>query len=206
LQDPGLKPPERRAACSRLGERRELVAVSVEGLPGRTLVMAAVDLPTLEVVRSARLGRRQAALIAPLDNLVWDRQLLGWLFDFHYRWEVYTPQPKRKYGYYVPPVLYGDRFIARVDPRFDRSTSLLTINNWWWGGRGAGGPTAAGRAAVLSGQFRALLAGRGSTAGSAPRAQAAVGLAASAGPPGRASLAGWGNSASPACRSVGVRA
>jgi len=103
--------------------------------PGRTFFLASADLPTLEAVRSGLPGRRQAALIAPLDNLVWDRQMLRWLFDFHYSWEVYTPQAKRRYGYYVLPVLYGDRFVARVDPSFDRKSRVLTLNNWWWEAR-----------------------------------------------------------------------
>jgi hypothetical protein len=127
-----LKGPARREALARLCERGDLIAVRIEGVPSRALFMAAADLPTLELVRPARLGRRQAAFIAPLDNLVWDRQLLGWLFDFHYRWEVYTPQPKRKYGYYVLPVLYGDRFVARAEPSFDRKNRVLTVKNWWW--------------------------------------------------------------------------
>jgi uncharacterized protein YcaQ len=109
-----------------------LIAVQIEGVPGRTFFLASADLPTLEAVRSGLSARRQAALIAPLDNLVWDRQLLRWLFDFNYTWEVYTPQPKRKYGYYVLPVLYGDRFVGRVDPSFDRKSRVLTLNNWWW--------------------------------------------------------------------------
>jgi len=129
---PGLKSRERRAALAHLVESGELIAVQIEGVPGRTLFLASADLPTLEAVRSGHLGRRQAALIAPLDNLVWDRQLLRWLFDFHYTWEVYTPQAKRRYGYYVLPVLYGDRFVARVDPGFDRKARVLTLNNWWW--------------------------------------------------------------------------
>ena len=132
MQSPGLKGPERRAVLARLAERGDLIAVQIEGVPGRTFFLASADLPTLEAVRSGLPGRRQAALIAPLDNLVWDRQMLRWLFDFDYSWEVYTPQAKRRYGYYVLPVLYGDRFVARVDPSFDRKSRVLTLNNWWW--------------------------------------------------------------------------
>ena len=75
---------------------------------------------------------REAALIAPLDNLLWDRKTLSRIFDFDYRWEVYTPKKKRNYGYYVLPVLYGDNFCARVDPEFDKNTRILTVRNWWW--------------------------------------------------------------------------
>jgi len=58
--------------------------------------------------------------------------MLKELFDFDYRWEVYVPADKRRYGYYVLPVLYGDRFIARFEPGNDKKRSLLTIKNWWW--------------------------------------------------------------------------
>jgi len=54
------------------------------------------------------------------------------LFDFSYMWEVYKPVKQREYGYYVLPVLYGDRFVGRLDPAFDKKTGTLTINNWWW--------------------------------------------------------------------------
>jgi hypothetical protein len=67
-----------------------------------------------------------------MDNLMWDRDLLRWVFDFDYVWEVYKPAAKRKYGYYVLPVLYGDRLAARLDPAFDLKTRVLTINHWWW--------------------------------------------------------------------------
>ena len=46
--------------------------------------------------------------------------------------EVYKPAAKRKYGYYVLPVIYGDRFVARFDPAFDKKSRELTITNWWW--------------------------------------------------------------------------
>ncbi|MDR2590553.1 MAG: winged helix DNA-binding domain-containing protein, partial [Oscillospiraceae bacterium] len=68
--------------------------------------------------------------IAPLDNLMWDRDMLLKLFDFKYTWEVYIPASKRKYGYYVIPVLYGNRFVARFEP--EKSESYIKIKNWWW--------------------------------------------------------------------------
>jgi uncharacterized protein YcaQ len=55
-----------------------------------------------------------------------------WLFGFDYTWEVYKPAAQRKYGYYVLPVLYGDRFVARFDPAFDKRSRVLTVANWWW--------------------------------------------------------------------------
>ena len=54
------------------------------------------------------------------------------LFGFDYTWEVYVPAGKRRYGYYVLPVLYGDRFIARCEPVRDRKANQLVIRNWWW--------------------------------------------------------------------------
>ena len=71
-----------------------------------------------------------AAFIAPLDNVIWDRKLIAELFGFEYTWEVYTPATKRRYGYYVLPVLYGDRFVARFEPR--RVADALVVRDWWW--------------------------------------------------------------------------
>lgn len=72
-----------------------------------------------------------ARAIAPLDNLMWDRKLIKRIFDFDYTWEVYTPKEKRKYGYYVLPVFYKDRFIARFEPEPYRG-GRLKIKTWWW--------------------------------------------------------------------------
>lgn len=73
-----------------------------------------------------------AAVLAPLDNLIWDRELIRQLFGFHYRWEVYKPALEREYGYYVLPLLYNDRFIARFEPVMDKKSQTLNIMNWWW--------------------------------------------------------------------------
>jgi uncharacterized protein len=68
--------------------------------------------------------------LGPLDSLLWDRKSLMQIFDFDYIWEVYKPAEQRKWGYYVLPVFYGDRFIARVDSRLDKG--IWTISRWWW--------------------------------------------------------------------------
>jgi len=73
-----------------------------------------------------------ARFIAPLDNIMWDRNLLESLFDFEYRWEVYTPAAKRKYGYYVLPVLYNGSFVARFEPEPVSQAGEVVIKNWWW--------------------------------------------------------------------------
>ncbi len=127
-----MKSRERQAILNRLVEAGELVAVAVEGLPDQRFFLRQADLPTLEAVRSKRPSQPKASFIAPLDNLMWQRDLLRLIFDFDYIWEVYKPAAQRKYGYYVLPVLYGDRFVARFDPKFDRTSGELTIANWWW--------------------------------------------------------------------------
>lgn len=70
--------------------------------------------------------------LAPLDNIMWDRQMLEMLFGFTYRWEVYTPVEKRKYGYYVLPVLYNGQFIARFEAEPIHKAGEFIIKNWWW--------------------------------------------------------------------------
>lgn len=71
--------------------------------------------------------KREVALLAPLDPLVWDRELLRQLFDFDYVWEVYVPAKARKHGYYVLPLLWGDRLVGRIEPRVDRKAGVLRV-------------------------------------------------------------------------------
>jgi uncharacterized protein YcaQ len=72
------------------------------------------------------------AFLAPLDPLVWDRDLLRRLYDFDYVWEVYVPEAKRRWGYYVLPLLYGDRLVGRIEPRIDRRAGILRVLDVWW--------------------------------------------------------------------------
>jgi len=128
----GVKGAARGTVLTRLVERGDLVVVAVEDVPGKTFFIRAADLPAVEKTQNENSPQPRAAMVGPLDNIMWDRDLLRWIFDFDYVWEVYKPAAKRVYGYYVLPVIYEDRFIARFDPAFDKKTRELIISNWWW--------------------------------------------------------------------------
>jgi uncharacterized protein len=128
----GMKAEARRTILARLSAQGVLIPVAVEGIAQAPLFIRSSDVSLLHLVASENDVPPTATFIAPLDNLIWDRDLIRRLFDFDYTWEVYKPAAQRKFGHYVLPVLYGDRFIARVEPIFDRKTRVLTIVNWWW--------------------------------------------------------------------------
>ena len=71
----------------------------------------------------------RAAILAPLDNLTWDRRYLRKLFGFEYLWEVYKPVAERRWGYYVLPFRAGDRIVGRVDLKADRKARRLLVLN-----------------------------------------------------------------------------
>ena len=80
---------------------------------------------------SADLKPRMS-FIAPLDPLMWDKALILALFDYQYAWEIYTPAVKRKYGYYTLPILFGDRFVGRIEAVPDRKNGVLEVKGLWW--------------------------------------------------------------------------
>src|SRR4051794_7716221 len=138
-----LKTAGRRVLQAELIEAGELVGVDVEGVRGTRYVVAD-DLQFLEQAERELLAEAAgapampggsmpgAAFIAPLDPLAWDRDLMRGLFGFDYVWEVYVPEAKRRWGYYVLPLLYGDRLVGRIEPRIDRRTRTLRIAGLWW--------------------------------------------------------------------------
>jgi len=72
------------------------------------------------------------AFLAPLDPFMWDRELLRPLYGFDYVWEVYVPEARRRWGYYVLPILYGDRLVGRFEPRIDRTGARVRVLGLWW--------------------------------------------------------------------------
>ncbi|MFL5440021.1 MAG: DNA glycosylase AlkZ-like family protein, partial [Myxococcales bacterium] len=128
----------RRELHAELVDVGELVPVEVEGVRGvRFVVRSDVEMLTTAAIEAERDDRRVpweagVAFLAPLDPLVWDRDLLRRLFDFDYVWEVYVPAARRRWGYYVLPILFGDRLVGRIEPRIDRITRSLRVLGLWW--------------------------------------------------------------------------
>ncbi|HEU4539198.1 MAG TPA: crosslink repair DNA glycosylase YcaQ family protein [Polyangiaceae bacterium] len=124
---------ERRASLAALLDAGELVPAKVEGLRGvRYLLAGELDLARSLARPDPARAPAEASLLAPLDPLVWDRRLLRDLFGFAYTWEVYTPLAKRRFGYYVLPLLFGDAFVGRIEPRLERATGTLHVLGLWF--------------------------------------------------------------------------
>jgi uncharacterized protein YcaQ len=123
---------ERVRRTATLVDAGHLLPVDVEGLKGTRYILAAEE-PILEATADPAALTPGVSFLAPLDPLIWDRRgLLRGLFGFDYLWEVYVPEAKRRWGYYVLPILYGDRFVGRIEPRLDRTTKALNILGVWF--------------------------------------------------------------------------
>ena len=122
---------QRNAAFDRLEKSCSIFPVQVESIRF-PLYLLSEDLPLLESVMAGQADTKsRLEFLAPLDPMLWDRKLIEAVWGYQYSWEIYTPAVKRKYGYYVLPVLFGDRFVGRIEPKADRKTNALTVQNVW---------------------------------------------------------------------------
>jgi uncharacterized protein YcaQ len=120
--------PSRTELRDALVESGEIVPVEIEGVRGaRFAVRDEVDL-----LIAPPEPAPSVAFLPPFDPLVWDVAFLGKLFDFEYVLELYHPEPKRRWGYYVLPLLFRDRLVARIEPRIDRGAGRVRVLGLWW--------------------------------------------------------------------------
>jgi uncharacterized protein YcaQ len=111
--------------------RKELIPVSVEGL-GPAPHWTRPD----ALDASLEPAPEQTHILSPFDPLVIQRKRFRQLFDYDYRFEAYVPRDRRVFGYFVCPVLVGDRVVAALDLKTDRERQRLLVQRWHWIGRG----------------------------------------------------------------------
>lgn len=120
---------ERRSDIERRVKDGSVIPLQISDVKRQYFIMAD-DLGRLQQFAQSKesiLDEGPIRFLPPLDNLLWRRERIIDFFDFHYKWEIYTPDSKRRYGYYAMPILYGDQLIGRIDPRLDRKNDKLII-------------------------------------------------------------------------------
>lgn len=112
---------DRKETLPELVRRGDIVPVEVEGVKAHATAefLSLLDEPSLKA---------RVIFVAPLDQFMWDRKMIAHLFDFDYTWEIYTPEVKRKWGYYVLPVLFGDKLVGRAE--FWNRDGVLELREW----------------------------------------------------------------------------
>ncbi len=120
--------PGRTALREQLIESGALVGVDVEGVRGKRFVLE----DEVQLLEDPPESAPSVAFLSPFDPFVWDRALLASLFGFDYVWDLFHPPAKRRFGWYVLPILFGTRFVGRFEPRIDRDGGRVEVLGLWW--------------------------------------------------------------------------
>jgi uncharacterized protein len=112
-------------AIKNMTESGEISKVEIKGIDSKFYVLT----EDFESRMKLRKSKSQVLILSPFDNLIIQRERLKWLFDFDYSLECFLPAAKRTYGYFVLPILYDEQFVGRLDPKADRKSRRLIINN-----------------------------------------------------------------------------
>jgi uncharacterized protein YcaQ len=124
-----IAPPDvRRELHKELVELGALLPVEIEGLRGKRFVVA----EEAALLEAPPEPQPSVAFVAPFDSLLWDTKLLAGLFGFEFVWEGFFKPEKRRWGYYVLPILFADRFVGRIEPRIDRDGRRVEVLGLWW--------------------------------------------------------------------------
>lgn len=144
----GFKAAHRNHTFAKLAEQGDIVAFNVTGIK-EELFVAKEDYPLLLACLDSGQGAPQytapdvasfegprpeqrLTFIAPLDAMIWDRNMVEALWGFNYRWEIYTPESKRRFGYYVLPMVYGTDFVGRIEIVHHKKAHRLEVKQIWF--------------------------------------------------------------------------
>ncbi len=127
-----LSVEKRKKTLAALTEQGSIRSVMVEGIKTPFYYRSEDHALLCSVLEGQTDLKPRMEFLAPLDPLLWDKALILSLWDFRYAWEIYTPASKRQYGYYTLPILYGDRFIGRIETVADRKEHILRVKGLWW--------------------------------------------------------------------------
>ncbi len=127
-----MTPDQRDKAFEELEAEGAIRKTAVEGIRF-PLYFLAEDMPLAEAVLADAVDLRpRLEFLAPLDPMLWDRKLIEAIWDYQYSWEIYTLAEKRKFGYYVLPMVYGEKMAGRIEAAADRKAETLVIKNVWY--------------------------------------------------------------------------
>ena len=126
-----LKAANRNLIFEKLFKSDRIIKIQIENIP-EIFYCLSTDRSLIDMVLYNNEFEYRTEFIAALDNMMWDRKIIKKIFDFEYKWEIYTPIVKRKYSYYVLPVLSGDRFIGRIEIINDKKLKQLVVKNIWF--------------------------------------------------------------------------
>ena len=127
-----IKAAERKSILARLTEEGRIRPVKVEGFPQSFYYRTEDDELMQQVLAGQADLKPRMVFLAPLDPFLWDKALIRALWGFQYAWEIYTPAAKRQYGYYTLPILYGEKFVGRIEALPDRKEGVLAVKGLWW--------------------------------------------------------------------------
>ena len=127
-----LNVEKRKRAFARLTEDGKILPVKVEEMKTQFYYRSEDDSLMRDILDGRADLKPRMSFLAPLDPFLWDKALIAALWNFRYSWEIYTPAEKRKYGYYTLPMLYGDRFVGRIETVADRRENILHVKGLWW--------------------------------------------------------------------------
>lgn len=127
----GLNAKNRKQVIQELVSEEKIVPIVIQGCK-EPFYIPSTARSILEDIISGERYKKRCELIAPLDSLIWDRKLIEQLFDYKYKWEIYTKKEKREYGYYVLPIVYGYEFIGRIEITLERKKQITKVETVWF--------------------------------------------------------------------------